>query len=167
MKLKAILFVIIFLISQVAFAEDPGAKFIASLKALETMDWKVVKTSMQNAYADNVEFNDPLFHKHSLTELMELYKGMVEGAKEIRVSVVEENVPKVPNELDFKVTLEYTLKLGVRMLIKDAKVHIRLNKEDKIFNRKDTWGVENLSFYVPNCPASANGGMRCSNLIRG
>lgn len=165
--MKAILFALLFLISQAVFAEDAGTKFIISLKALETMDWNVVKTSMQDAYADNVEFNDPLFHKHSLAELMELYKEMLEGAKEIHVSVIQENVPKVPNELDFDVTLEYILKLGVKITIKDAKVHIKFNNEDKIFDRKDTWGLLNLRISFPDCPSSSDGITQCSNLIMG
>ena len=119
------------------------------------MDWNVVKPSMQNAYADNVKFNDPLFHTHNLAELMELYKGMVEGAKEIHVSVIQENVPEVLNERDFDVTLEYTLKLGVKVIIKDAKVHIKFD-EDKVFDRQDTWGLLNLSVYIPNCPLSSD-----------
>lgn len=165
--MKTILFALFFFISQVAFAENAGTQFIASLKALETMDWNVVKTSMQDAYADNVEFNDPLFHKHNLAELMALYKEMLEGAKEIHVSVIQENVPEVPNELDFDVTLEYTLKLGVKITIKDAKVHIKFNNEDKIFDRKDTWGLLNLRISFPNCPPSSDGITQCSNLIRG
>lgn len=164
MKLKAILFALFFLISQAVFAEDAGTKFIASLKALETMDWNVVKTSMQNAYADNVEFKDPLFHKHSLAELMELYKAMVEGAKEIHVSVTQETVPGVPNELDFGVTLEYTLKRGVKITIKDAKVHIKFNNEDKTFDRQDTWGLWNLRISFPKCLPSSDGITQCSDL---
>lgn len=165
--MKAIFFALLFLISQIAFAEDAGIKFIASLKALETKDWNFVKTSMQNAYTDNVEFNDPLFHKHSLAELMELYKQMIEGAKEIHVSVIQENFSKVPNELDFDVTLEYTLKLGVKVTIKDAKVHIKFNNEEKIFDRQDMWGLLNLRISFPNCPPSSDGNTHCSNLVRG
>lgn len=149
MQLKAALFALFLLISQTAFAEA-GAKFIAALKALETMDWSIVKTSMQNAYADNVEFKDPLFQKHSLAELLELYKQMVEAAKEIHVSVIPESVPKVPNELDLDVTLEYTLKLGVKVIIKNAKVHIKFNNEDKVFYRQDKWGLLNLRIYFPH-----------------
>lgn len=167
MKMKAILYALLFLIAQAVFAEDAGAKFIASLKALETKDWNVVKTSMQNAYADNVEFKDPLFHKHSLTELMELYKQMVEAAKEIHVSVTQKNISYVSNELDFDVTLEYTLKLGMKVTIKDAKVHIKYNNENKIFDRQDKWGLLNLRISFPDCSSSSDGITQCSNLLRG
>lgn len=163
--MRVILAIMFFLISQVAFAEDAGSKFITSLKALETKDWNVVKTSMQNTYADNVEFNDPLFHKHSLAELMELYKEMVEAAKEIHVTVTPK-IPVVPNERDFLVTLEYTLKLGVKVTIKDAKVHIKF-AEDKVFDRQDKWGLLNLRISFPNCPSSSDAVMQCSNLMRG
>lgn len=120
---------------------DIGTKYIASLKSLESRNWELIEASMREVYAENVEFKDPLFHKHTLNALLALYKQMIKGARAINIILENEDV--TPDGINIKLTLEYTSKIGLKVAIRHAQTFIKF-KAEKVIYRQDKWGIKNL-----------------------